>query len=238
MKGLLIIMRKVIAIFLIIASIIFVLNFEVSTRQGVDYQVRILKMPLYLKLLDFFDRHFNYKMLVKDMIKDAKTEEEKALSILEWTYQNIEPAPEGMPIMDDHVWYTIVRGYGVHDQFQDVFTTLCNYVGLKAFFYYVYSQDRTQRIPLSFVCIKDKWVAFDAYAGVYFKDKDGKLVDIEAIKSNEWTVEYLGKDLRSDIDYSIYIDSFPSGNDAGLTRANTQSPLNRLLFEIKKRIKN
>lgn len=225
-------MRKVLVIFLIIISIIFLLNIEVSTLQGINYEVRTLKIPLYLKLLDFFDRHFNYKQLVKEIIKDAESDDEKVMRIFEWTYQNIRKAPEGFPIIDDHVWYIIIRGYGVQDQLQDVFTMLCNYSGIKAFFASVYSQDRMHGIPLSFVYLEGRWTVFDAYEGVYFKDSSGAFANIETIKANNYSLCSLENKPELNVDYNIYVNNLSSVKHANLSRSNTQSPLNRLLFEI------
>jgi len=222
-----------IAIILVVISIVILLNIEVSTCRGINYEVSIIKIPLYLKVLDFFDRHYNYNQLVKSIVKDVKTEEERVMKIFEWTYKNIREVPAGMPIIDDHVWHIIVRGYGASDQFSDVFTTLCNYAGLDAFYSWVYTQDRTKRIPLSFVRIKNKWYIFDPYHGAYFKDKKGRLADIETLKSNSiWTIETLTE--KSDIDYKSYFNMLLLPERIGLKRAHIQFPLRRTIFEIKK----
>ena len=110
------------------------LNFTVTTQKGVNFKVQTIKIPLYLKALDFFDRHYNYKLITKRIIRDAQNEQDKAMKILEWTYKNIKRQPKELPVIDDHVWHIIVRGYGLNDQFSDVFTTLCNYAGMDAFF--------------------------------------------------------------------------------------------------------
>jgi hypothetical protein len=44
---------------------ICILNISVTTRQGVNYQVREIKFPLYLKILDFVDRHYKQKLSVE-----------------------------------------------------------------------------------------------------------------------------------------------------------------------------
>lgn len=227
-------MRKAFLILLIIILGVFLLNMEVSTRQGINYRMQDLKTPLYLKSLDFFDRHYNYRQLVKRIIKDAKNDEERVMRLFDWTGENIRKTPIGMPVIDDHVWYIIVRGYGEADQSSDVFTTLCNYAGIKAFYSLAYSQGRKEMLPLSFVKIGNKWVAFDPYRKVYFKDKNGDLADIEALKHNNWVIQARGE--NPELDYSSYFENLPSVIEAGLTRANIQSPINRLLFEVKKRI--
>ncbi len=227
-------MRKILVIFLIIAALgVLLLNVEVSTRQGINYKVQDLKMPLYLKLLDFFDRHFNYKQLVKGITKGAKTDAERAMRIFEWTGENIRRPLKAMPVIDDHVWYIIVRGYGEADQASDVFTTLCNYAGIKAFYTLAYAQDHKSLLPLSLVKIGQKWVVFDPYHRVYFQDKNGDLADIAELKRNNWVLQ--ARSEKPNVDYSLYFNDLPSAGEIGLIRANIQSPLNRILFEIKKR---
>lgn len=229
-------MRKLLLISLIIISLVFALNIQVYTRQGINCQLQTLKIPLYLKLLDFFDRHFNYKQMVKGIIKDSQSEEERVMKIFAWTCENIRRPPRDWPIMDDHVWYIIVRGYGLADQSSDVFTTLCNYAGIRAFYHLVYSQDKKSLLPLSFVKIRDRWVVFDPWRRVYFKDRDGNIADIETLKHHDWIMEVKGE--KPDLDYSLYFSNMPSAEEVGLTRASIQSPLNRLLFEIKRRIQH
>lgn len=221
-----------VTIFLVTAAVC-VLNIDVTTRQGINYQWHTIKLPLYLKLLNFFDRHYNYKYLVKLIIADAKIDNEKVMKIFMWTYNNIKETPKGLPVIDDHVWHIIIRGYGVDDQFSDVFTTLCNYAGIDAFYSWVFSKDNTRGIPLSFVRIKESWFVYDPYRGVYFKNKHGKILSIKELKSVvAWPIE--GYDGPADINYGLYFDNLPTIDKIGLKRANTQSPWRRFMFEIKK----
>ena len=229
-------MKRVLIILLIgifiITGLLVIVNIEVTTRQGINYQWHTIEIPLYLKILDFFDRHYNYRWLVNRIINNKDSDETKVLKIFHWTCENIKHQPKELPAIDDHVWHIIVRGYGARDQISDVFTTLCNYAGVDAYFGWVYTADRTKRILLSFVKIGERWCIFDPFNGSYFKNKDDKFADIEEIKSgSSWSIENLGR--KSDIDYPAYFDNLPPIKDAGLTRANTQSPLNRLLFELK-----
>ena len=141
-------LSKILFLFLVLTGIFILLNLSVTTRQGIDYKLSSIEIPLYLKTLDFFDRYYNLKELVKKIVKNTDRDEEKVMKIFAWTYSNIKKAPQGLPIVDDHIWYTIVRGYGVHDQFQDIFTTLCNISGIDAFFSEVYTEDRSGVIIL------------------------------------------------------------------------------------------
>lgn len=210
---------------------VFILNLQVSYYQGINYKITRVRIPLYLKIIDFFSRHYHYRELIKEIIGTSKGKEEKIFNLFEWTHKNIRNQPEGFPVIDDHVWHIIIRGYGVDDQFQDIFTTLCNYAGLEAFFLWVDSNEGKRRIPLSLVKIKEGWAVFDPYNGVYFKDSKYNFADIQTIKSGDYLLEAITQPIK--VDYSSYIHNLPTVKNIGLTRANTQSPLNRLLFELK-----
>lgn len=218
----------------VVIIIVIALNINVSTKQGINYEVHTIRIPLFLKVIDFIDRHYNYKQLVNRIIKNEDNEEERIMKIFTWTYQNIKKQPETLPIIDDHAWHIIVRGYGVDDQFSDVFTTLCNYNGIDAFFGFIFKKDRTANIPLSFIKLNKRYYVFDPYNGVYFKNDNGTFADIKEIKSGNGRLQYIGE-VRSKVDYKIYIDNIPY-NDIEkicLERSQIQSPLRRIMFETK-----
>lgn len=70
--------------------------------------------------------------------------------------------------------------------------------------------------------------------GVYFKNKEGGLASIEGIIKGDWMEEYIDKLNKSDVKYAIYLKNLSPIIEAGLRRANVQSPVNRLRYEIKK----
>ncbi|TAN62098.1 hypothetical protein EPN16_02275 [bacterium] len=230
--------KKGLIFFLLIpaAGILFLLNVNVTIRQGINGVVKDVRMPLYLKLLDFFDRHYNYLNLARAITHNADSEMDRAFKLFSWTIANIRKVPEGFPVVDDHVWHIIVRGYGASDQSQDVFTTLCNYSGLRSFFGLVYERPGAgKRKAFSFVKIDGDWRVFDAHAGVYFVDSRGKLSSISQISSGDWQVKNtFGNKTRTD--YETYMANLEGINDTGFRRANIQSPVKRLLFEIKERL--
>ena len=219
---------------IVISLVIILLNINVTTRQGVNFKVHTIKLPLYLKVLDFFARHYNYNILVAEIIGKAKTGEERALRIFLWTHQHIKPQPEELPVIDDHVWNIIIRGYGIDDQSADVFATLCNYAGLDAFFSQISSQDKEEAIVVSFVKIMGKWYVFDPGKGVYFVDAIGRMMDLEGMRAkNTWLVKNVGID--NNLAYARFFENLPLLKDVDLRRSNIQSPFRRLAFEVKKR---
>jgi hypothetical protein len=181
--------NKVIIIFFILIIIlltVFILNLNSTYTQGINYEYRTINIPLYLKIIDFYSRHYHYKILTKEIIAGAESDKDKVFRLFNWTDANIRPVPEGFPIVDNHVWDIIVRGYGTDDQLSDVFTTLCNYAKIEAFFTWVKPNMQKRKIPFSFVMIDRRWYVFDPYRGIYFTDNKGNLADIQTMKSGSY----------------------------------------------------
>ncbi len=226
-------------VILFILASVFILNIEVTTRQGVDNTVSTLKIPLYLKILDFYDRHFNYKWLAYKITVGKTTEEDKVIAIFNWTIENIHHQPPELKTVDDHVWHIIVRGYGEHDQFSDVFTTLCNYAGIDAFFMRFFNENRTSQIPFAVVKMKEKWYLFDPYNGASFVTKNGSLASVEDIAKQDWSVKIAREDFNKTkvryADYFSEILSIDFERSHKWSRANIQSPINRFFYGIFKR---
>jgi len=218
----------------LVACAVFILNTETVYKQGINYRVRTVRIPLYLKLLDFFDRHYNYKNLVLKIIDKEENPQDRAVKLFKWTHENIRPQPDSLPVVDDHVWHIIVRGYGASDQSNDVFTVLCNYAGIKAFFDIIYAKDSASAAPLSFVMLDDKWSVFDSYGGVYFVNDRSDFASLKDIKAGNWKVFNLYPAGKKNEDYAAVLDNLPDIEGIGLTRANIQSPFKRLLFQLKK----
>ena len=207
---------------------------KVTTGQGINYKVSRIELPLYLKLLNFYDRHFNYKWLTNRITGHLNTKEEKIFKLFQWTHETIRQQPSDLPIMDDHVWNVYVRGYGVSDNFHDLFTTLCNYAGAEGFFLPIYIENSTKRINLSFINIERGWVVFDPYNGIYFENKAGDWATTLEIKKQNWKTAKLKPNDISEPYYKPYLEVLPEIKKIGFTRANTQSPLNRLKLQLSK----
>lgn len=228
-------MKKLIKISLVItilcAGTFILLNTTVTTKQGRDFQVHIIKIPFYLKAIDFLDRHYNYENLVTKIISRSDIPEERVMKLFNWTYGNIKSTPAGYPIIDDHVWHIIVRGYGTADQYCDVFSTLCNYAKIDSFFDFIYTIDKKKVMPLAFVKLYGRWGIFDPHNGVYFKNKSGQFASIEDIQRGNAIVYHIAK-ASEDIDYMKFIPGLTYFKNIGFKRANIQSPLRRLMYEL------
>ncbi|MBP7055349.1 MAG: transglutaminase domain-containing protein [Candidatus Omnitrophica bacterium] len=225
--------RKIIIVGVIALSFIVILNIDVTTKQSVNYVISIKHLPLYLKILDFYDRHYHYLLLVREIVAGEKDDEKKVMKIMEWTLKNLAKQPSELPVIDDHVWHIIVRGYGVDEQFQDVFCTLCNYAGVNAFFDKVRGDGRVR--VLSFVRLGNEWRIFDAAEGIYFLNKSGKMATIENIEKMDWHPVSIGGALSNGLYQDLfnnlkYID-FQKWNNK---RSSIQAPWARFSYFLTK----
>lgn len=224
------------AVFLIASAA--VLNMDVSIRQGVNWKYREIHMPLYVKWTQFLARHYEYIRLTKEITSGAKSDEAKTLVLFKWTHDNIRPVPEGFPVVDDHVLNIIIRGYGSSDQSQDVFTTLCFYSGVPAFWSKLYDKSRKVWYPVSFVKLSQRWRVFDAYQGKYFKNRKGEIASVEDIIGDRSILG--GRDMDdlyySGVRYREFYDDLHPVNANKTLRPAKQMPFERAVFELKKLI--
>jgi len=148
--------RKIFFISVITVFIIVAANFPVTTRQGIDYAVSARKIPLYIKLMQFFERDYYYRSLAKDITLHSANQKDKALKLFVWTARNIHRQPENFPVVDDHIMNIIIRGYGTADQSADVFTTLCEYSAMPGCFLTMRSPDGKEFLTASIISINGK----------------------------------------------------------------------------------
>jgi len=231
---------KIIFLFLCIIVLGWVLNIETSTKQGINFQVKELKIPLYLKISNFLDRHYNYKWLVGRILHDQKEESEKAKVIFHWTATHIKRQPSELDTVDDHVWHIIIRGYGETDQVADVFATLSNYAGLKAFILMKLkgsSGTVPKSICLSAVYFDGAWHLCDPYRHITFENRKGKWSTINEIMSGDWEAKAYTDldDTKDSLSYQNYFQSLDAIDFNALypgSRSAIQDPVSRLLKSL------
>lgn len=232
--------RKSVAIVLIIIAlfslVLCVMNIDVSTRQGVNYVVNERTIPLYIKTLNFFHRHFEYKRLTKDIIRGLKSDEKKVLAIYDWTVKNIKKVPSDMPIIDDHVLNIIIRGYGTSDQSADVFTTLCVYAGIPAAMSEISPKNSDSYIVISLVNLGGRDLVFDTYFGNYFINSKGQIASIrDIIETPSLVSQAKNQPIIKGVAYTKYYEGLKPIKEFQTPRGELQMPLRRLVYEIQRK---
>lgn len=220
---------------LTILALVVVGLIPLTTRQGVDYVVSEHRLPVYLKALEFIDRDANYRALAATVTKGAATDEARALAVFDWTRANVRDAPPGLPIVDDHVWHIVIRGYGVEDQQADVFTTLATYAGVPAYFLYV--ERAAVRLPVSFTRIEGRWRVFDVHHGLVFRTPGGALLTVEELAANPAIVVKAADGLvYRGIRYADMFAAFRAPGPPPILRAEMQMVWPRLWYEAKRAV--
>lgn len=231
------------AVFLFICIIVlgWVLNIETTTRQGINDRVQTIPIPLYLKLFGFFDRHLHYRWLAGRIITNEMDNQQKAEAIFQWTVSNIAKQPSQLSVIDDHAWHIIVRGYGEEDQLSDVFATLANYAGLKAFLLNCKGSAGSikKHIWIAAVYYDNYWHVCDVYRNTVFINEANKWATLQEIIASKWQLhlyDHTEESIQEYVDYQKYFEKFKQLDFDQLHRKNRsaiQAPFPRFLQFLK-----
>jgi hypothetical protein len=202
----------------------------VTTRQGVNFVVTSHSLPLYAKALDFLDRDSNYRRLTAQVMSGATTDEAKVRAAAEWTTANIRETPPGFPVVDDHTWNIIVRGYGQDDQQASVFTTLLAYAGVRA--YWIFIGPRPE-LTLSLALVDGAWRAIDVSNHVIFRAAGGRLATAGDLAADHALAARQGPANFHGLPYARFFDRFAAPDPPDLTHPEMQMAGPRLWFEAR-----
>ena len=214
-----------------------ILTLPTTTRQGINYEVTNHRIPLYIKLIDFFQRHFQQQRLANSICEGRRSEVDCVLAIFEWTHRNIPRTPDGRTIVDDHVTNIVIRGHGMSDQIADVFATLSVYAGVPAFFKVLDDPAQNQHLVLAFARLNGKWIPFDVENHVAFHNRQGELAGIDELLADSSLIdEQPTGSLVGALQYSRYISlrnlrPFTVPNPL---RATLHQPWPRLRYELRR----
>jgi hypothetical protein len=214
----------------VVAAALAVANIPTTTDQGVDFKVTRHSLPLYVKVLDFAERDVNYKRLAGDITGGAASDEARLRAVFDWTRTNIRNTPPGFPVIDDHVWHIVVRGYGQDDQKADVFTTLLSYAGVSA--YWIFVGPRPE-LALSLAKIDGRWRLVDVPNGVIFRTPDGRLATVDEVSADHRLAITQGPEYYGGIGYGRYFNRFRSPDAPVITRPEMQMFWPRLWFNLR-----
>ena len=216
-----------------IAGLVAIAMVPVETKQGVDFSVNTYTLPLYAKTLDFVQRDSSYARLVDRIVDEDAPAQSRALAIFDWTRKNIRDTPTGFPIVDDHVFHIIIRGYGESDQKTDVFTTLATYAGIPAF--WTLTQPPSPALILSFIWIDRRWRVFDVENGIVFRNRSGALASAEELARDPSLVELVAANrMHRGKPYSSYFAGFRPSEPPDLLRAELQMLWPRASHRLKR----
>ena len=139
------------------------------------------------------------KSIANRVTEGGKTDEAKALAILDFVTRNVKSDPdevEGDPSADPIG--ILMRGFGVCDRSAWAFIALARQVGIPAHLFYLRDPDDEKlKSPhsLATVLLGGKFVLFDTYGGFALRDPEGgQLLTLEDVLSKPATVESIVDD--------------------------------------------
>jgi len=175
--------------FLFLLIIIIILANQKTTRyMGINYKVYEYQIPIYLKILDFYDRHYNYKFLVNKINRKLDNDEDIVINISKWIKKNIKKIPKGVDIIDNHPLTIVERRLGTDDQFSDILSVLLVYSNIDSFFISEFNQIWH---PLTFFKINKIWSVIDPYYGIIFINNKNSIASIKDLKDGNWEISNL-----------------------------------------------
>jgi len=165
----------------ILTAVIFIfLSKDTTQYSAVNYRVIEYKIPLYLKLFNFYGRHLNYSFVVNTITQNSKNDIEKVLDISKWMQNNIRKIPKGVDTVDSHPMTIIDRRLGTHDQFSDLLSVLLVYAGVDAFMWF-HEDNYTDAVTI--FKVNGKWSVIDPYYGIVFLNNNNRHASITELKN-------------------------------------------------------
>ena len=258
-------MKKIssyIIIIFIIALSLFYLNSKGSNYIGINYSVKGEKISNFKKLTYFYQRHLNYKNLVKQINRDSKNEKEKIINTSLWVYKNIKKDFKDRDVVDNHPWTIVERRIGKPDQFSDILSVLLIHDGIDSFFYI--PKEINSRHPFTFFKHNNKWSIIDPYYGIYFINNNNYFYTLDQNKNTDWLLWHLifgkvtpenfnkiffDKNFKNVQELNIYYHNLlvklPSSETINNTniyerggRSYIQKPIHRIIYQIRKILKS
>jgi len=237
---------------ILIFVILIILNKETSRKIAINYDKFEYKIPVYLGVFDLFNRHFNYKYLVKQINVNQNNKENIILNTAKWVNQNIQKIPEGVDLVDSDPLTIVKRRLGEQYQFSDILCVFLIYLNIDVYFF-------NSIDPLTIFKVNNVWSVLDPYYGVYFINENENFASIEELKTSKWEIVNLDSqkinllDIQdtffqnfqnydqvkehyqkvfNDIKSSKQLDEMNIFDRGG--RAYIQNPFNRVRYEVHK----
>lgn len=220
---------------LVLAAGVTVATWPARRLIGINFVVTEHTLPLWMKTVDFVDRDLNLARTAREVLGAIDGDEARTMTALAWTREHVRPQPAGLPVVDDHVWYIVVRGYGEADQRSDVFTTLLAYEGVPA--YWMLTGTAPDELPVSYVKIGGRWRVFDAASGIVFRTTSGELAAPEDLIADPELVRRAADGQVTDLTFYLgYFRGYRVPEPPDVLRADLQMSGRRTLYEMKRLI--
>lgn len=208
----------------------------VTQRVAVNYVVTENKILLSEKVVHFLARHQAMRRLALEIAGDKATDVQRAQALQAWVARNILPQERAgdLPVVDDHPYSIVVRGYGTAEQRADLFTILCGYAGIRAAMYRLQRTGSGKAIHLAVVRLADgPYLLFDPARDNLFYGEGGRLATLAELNDNPAVAKRAkNQPVIDGVPYAEYFSGIhPVSGFRRFTRADLQRPLPRILYE-------
>lgn len=213
------------------SALVAVALWPVTTSVGIDFHVTTYRIPLYEKALAFLYRDVELRRVAAAAAAGSSSEEDRAMRLLRWAYENVRPQPAGLPVVDDHVYNIIIRGYGDSDQAADVFATLAGYDGIPATLVFARRADGSVVYPFAYAYVDGDWRVFDVRGGQVLLD-GASAASLDRLRRDPSITRGLASPPEvGAISYPEIVALLPDVPER--LRADDQMPLSRLAREVR-----
>lgn len=217
------------------AVLLMIACWPTTSQVGVNHVISTQTLPLWAKTVDFLRRDMNMSATAREVIGPHGDADARATAALAWTRGRVLLQPAALPIIDDHLWHIIVRGYGERDQLADVFTALLSYAGVPA--YWTLVGQPPDELPLSFVWIRDQWRVYDVAHGIAFRNRQMDLATPAELAADPQLITAAAAAAHLDAArYAAYFTGFQPPVAPDVSRADLQMPRRRLWQEARRLI--
>lgn len=201
-----------------------------TTRTRVDSREIDYVVPLYAKAIAFLDRDVQMRSLAERLVAGISDPEARAMRLLEWTHDHVRPVPNGFPVVDDHPYSILLRGYGTFDQAADAFANLAAYAGLRSKFVFSRNAEGGASYAFALVFLDGEWRVFDVREGRAFRTPTGQLAGLERLRTEPGLTAALAPPQEAKA--ADYWALFATIDMADHRKPTDQMPLERLLAEL------
>ncbi len=183
---------RLLAVMAIVAALVIVARWPVTTAVGIDYQVTVKRLTLFEKTVAFVNRDLEMRRLMREIAGAGGPPEQRLLRMYEWVTDNIHPVPPGLPVVDDHVLYIFVRRYGAIDQRAEALAALASYDGMPATTVALGKNPKRRLVQLTVVRLADRLVVFDVNNRIVFRKSSGELATLEDLRDDASIIRKAG----------------------------------------------
>ena len=230
-------MRKLIAATVLVAAIVMLARWPVTTAEGIDFHVSVKRITFFEKTVAFVDRDLEMRRLTREIAGPSGTPEQRLMRMYDWVTANIHTVPPGFPVVDNHVLYIFVRRYGTIDQRAEALAALASYDGMPATTIPLGKDPKRLLVQLTLVNLGDRLVLFDVNNNIVFRKSSGQLATLSDVESDPSIVRRLGEGLM--VDETPYDEHFQrlSAFNPTFVRMEKQRFWARLKDELFERVK-